>query len=789
MRKSYVVALLASAMAFTVSAAPITPEEALMRAAADSGTPAALKSKINSKQAPRLVYTATASNGVQTAYVFDTADGFALLAADDAAQAVLGYGATPVPEGVTLPDNIRWWLDEYGRQIEYATVNPLSANAYVDPQLKAPASRNPIAPMVATRWNQDQPFNNDCPTVNGSKAVTGCVATAMAQVMKYHNWPAAGTGSVSYTDSHNNTYSMNFGTFDWDNMIDSYEYQGSTAMFTTTQGNAVAFLMKSCGYSVNMSYSSTESSAQSINVVPALRNYFNYDKGVWSADRNYYGYNDWEQMIYNNLATVGPVLYSGSDYSGQSGHAFVCDGYSTDGYFHINWGWGGMFDGYFKLTALEPEGLGIGGGAGGGFNFNQDAILGIQPPKSGTTAPVANMSQEGNLTAEADGTILYLSVQETQNAGFFNLTPESISASLGVMAEQADGTKRYLFSNQYNTINRYGGFSRYGLYLTNLPDGTYKVYPACKIEGEANGQVMLQQISTVNYVNVTKSGYSLSVSVPSLPNPTVVSVTDRSGFYIGHKFNVDVTISNPNANDFYGPIALGFVNPSNPSALIARSQVQNVDLLPNESTDLNYFSNFYTASGTTLSAGTYNMLVYNAQTGRVYKSLQITLNANPGAASLTCSSFKLDNSSNITPSDMKFHATVKCNSGLASDVLNINIYKQQTQTQYGYEAGFSSKQPLNLTAGQSETFNMNYDFSDASTGNYLALLTYGSSNTELARVAFAITTTGIEIINADSDADAAKAEYFDLTGRRVTAPEKGGLYIRRSGGKVDKIIF
>lgn len=187
--------------------------------------------------------------------------------------------------------------------------------------------------------------------------MTGCVATAMAQVINYHKYPEKGIGSNSYTTTTSGlSVSFNFGatTFDWDNMADIYSLSS-----TAEQKTAVATLMKACGVSVNMDYGTGASGAMSAFVPAALVNYFGYDKATAYRERIWFSGQEWEDLVYNELATVGPVYYGGTT-ARNEGHAFVCDGYRADGFFHINWGWGGQSNGYFRLSALDPSSHGIG---------------------------------------------------------------------------------------------------------------------------------------------------------------------------------------------------------------------------------------------------------------------------------------------------------------------------------------------------------------------------------------------------------------------------------------------
>jgi len=358
---------------------------------------------------PRLAYTSRKA-GKACFYVFNrgTDAGFVIVGADGAAEEILGYSDNGTFDFDRIPDNLRWWLSQYEAQINAAMEAGATAESRAQTQQlrSLRASKANIAPLVQTTWNQDAPYNDMCPTIGGNPCFTGCVATAMAQIMKYHEYPAQGTGSHSYT-WNNEAEGVTVGgeadfgatTYDWANMRDSYlpnEYQ------TEAQKKAIATLMYHCGVSLEMQYGTYASGAYDANVPNALTTYFGYDKAMSLLYRTYYTDEEWEQLVYDELSARRPVYYSGQT-DEPAGHAFVCDGYkSSDNTFHFNWGWGGYCDGYYTVTgskALNPGGSGIGGGEEGkGYIYNQVIITGIQPDKGGVARGIIGV---GNCNAEA----------------------------------------------------------------------------------------------------------------------------------------------------------------------------------------------------------------------------------------------------------------------------------------------------------------------------------------------------------------------------------------------------
>lgn len=465
MRKSLL--LVGMAAFFGANAAQLTPEEALQRAVAAPQAKAMAK-PMTAADTPVLVYTEEV-NAQPAAYLFDRGEGngYLIVSADDEVAPLLGYSDAGIIDVTDMPDGLRYWLGYYAAEIENVRTNGTVSVLAASPARKA------IAPMVATRWNQSAPYNNMCPTSGSDRCVTGCVATALAQVMKYHNWPPKGQGSNSYTWK-NSTLSLDFSTvtYDWDNMLDVYDSSATAA-----QNNAVANLMYSCGIAVNMNYGTGASGAVSKNCGNALVNYFNYDASLRYLERDFYALSDWEDEVYNSLASGCPVLYGGQSESG--GHEFVCDGYSSDGYFHFNWGWGGMSDGYFRLTALNPGAQGIGGaGSGAGYNFGQDIIVGIKPYAGQSTfAPVLVNTTDFAI----EQTKINLPGSISVAAQVRNISYATVAFKLGVGYTDSKGNTAYSvwpYTNVFSLNPGYGYSDPVDYDVTvpsGLADGVYTV--------------------------------------------------------------------------------------------------------------------------------------------------------------------------------------------------------------------------------------------------------------------------------------------------------------------------
>lgn len=362
-------------------------------------------------------YTAKGNSGQSSIYVFNvnSGTGFVIVSGDDAVTPVLGYSSSnQFPADVTNAE-VAYWMDGYNEQISTVIDNHVAATAEIAKDWIKWTNNEPsqdlfkgtaVAPMLTTLWDQGDYYNALCPT----GTPTGCVATAMAQIMKFWGHPTVGAGSNTYT-SPAGVLTVNFATsnYDWANMPNTV-VSGSSAV----QKAAVAKLMYDCGVSVNMSYQSSASGAYVISSQSpiqncsehALKTYFSYSSDILGVPRSSYTDAVWNNMLKAEIDAGRPLLYTG--YGASGGHAFVFDGYDNDIKFHINWGWGGMSNGYFVVNNLSPSALGIGGG-GGNFNNGQQVLMKISPSNifpvlqinSAITADKVNLAPQEAFTVTA----------------------------------------------------------------------------------------------------------------------------------------------------------------------------------------------------------------------------------------------------------------------------------------------------------------------------------------------------------------------------------------------------
>lgn len=322
--------------------------------------------------------------GFSNLYIFNGDLGFVVMAADDCVKPILGYSLTGTFKVDGMPENIKSWLQGYSNQIQEAIDDGQKAateasvlwNDLVAGNNKAGITTAVVDSLIMTKWGQSPYFNNLCPTnTSGTHAVTGCVATAMAQIIYYWSQtatPPIGIGSHTYTHVTFGKQTADFAgtTYDWDNMTPTY---GSSS--TSAQIEAVATLMYHCGIAVDMDYGISSSGAFSSDIPVALMSYFNFSSSTKNVER-YESSADWIDTLKKELDAGRPMEYSGS---GSGGHSFICDGYDSNDNFHFNWGWRGSNNGYFTLDNLKP----------GSHNYTQSqkATIGIKVASCSIDAP------------------------------------------------------------------------------------------------------------------------------------------------------------------------------------------------------------------------------------------------------------------------------------------------------------------------------------------------------------------------------------------------------------------
>ena len=489
--------------------------------------------------------TIEAAGQVSGLYVFNvTGDGgFVIVSNDDSTTPILGFGESGSIDPNDLPDNMAAWLQGYADQIAWLQQqDKQTLNAKIN---LSGGIHNNIKPLIQTHWNQSKPYYNRCPKIDGMMTVTGCVATTMAQLINYHQYPTEACSAVpgysfNTKDKDKKTISMTVDTllattFDWNNMIANYtplnpETGKRELAGTFAEQEAVATLMQYCGYAIHMIYGLSQnggSSAYGEAIPYALKNIFGFDGGVRHCYRKNYSYEEWVNLIYNELAGRRPVALGGQSCGG--GHSFICDGYKYENetdYFHINWGWGGSSDDYFVLSVLQPWEQGIGGSSTlDGFSYSQDAVIGIRPPVDNNADYC--LSLEGLHLGGDDATKSSQTFDRDGETGGFNSISIFYSlwnynygnSAYDAALQLVDGSGNAVLTSvtAENQAMNWNDKIQGNIFLTipsDVADGTYYIKVMSRPHGEANWQESFDGDAYRLTAVISDDGLTINVPIP-----------------------------------------------------------------------------------------------------------------------------------------------------------------------------------------------------------------------------------------------------------------------------------
>ena len=324
--------------------------------------------KVKSLQALNLIYSPLHAEAERHTppeyYVFapEGNKGFVIVSGDDRThRPIVGYSLNSEFK-TNPPQSFKDYLTAYMRYVDSLRVGRA--------ETKEPRKATPVEPLVQTLWSQNSPYNSFCPELNGKKVPAGCTATALAQIMHHHAWPKQGRGVCRARVISADTVisEIRLGeTYNWEKMRNSY----STSLKAKVDAEGVAHLMRDVGHAIEMKYMPAVGTAVDVDVVDALLNHFDYSPQLRHLFRDYFTDDEWHRIISTELTEGRPIYYSTRPQWTTSGHAFVCSGMDEQGLLHINWGWGGEFNGYFDFEVVADYRH--------EFNYMQHAIVGIRP--------------------------------------------------------------------------------------------------------------------------------------------------------------------------------------------------------------------------------------------------------------------------------------------------------------------------------------------------------------------------------------------------------------------------
>lgn len=767
----------AACLAFGAMAAPLTPDQALARLTADRAkVPAATHNQLN-------LVKQGCFEGMTSYYVFSNDNKAFILSANDLAVPVLGYIDRPVSADTEMPSQLKWWLEQYGAKIKAAQQAYGSLQTAPETAPRKSETRAYVAPMITVYWNQNAPYNNMCPT----GTYTGCVATAMAQVMKYYNYPECGTGTVS-TEYNGKVLSMNLDSepLDWNNMLPDY-YSDN---YNSTEANAVAMLMKECGYSVNMTYGTKGSGAHSEKMPKALVNNFKYDAGTNIYHADYYSPDEWTDMIYTEISEGRPVLYSGSGEGGA--HQFVCDGYK-DGDFHFNWGWGGAYNGFFALNNLVPAGQGIGGNTGG-FNERQSAVIGLRKPVPGSKPAEAYIMLLGDELSVVPGYENQRAIELSPGDNGYFCNFSGWDGIFDIAFKLTDNSTKKVYYHVFEKRNNLPilyGFTMLGDYIpSTVPNGTYTVELVHRISGNTEWKNVLIPYAMPTTITATLTSDRADVKVtigkqenpdpePSGTNFEFTNLRTESDFYTNSTADLTVNIANPNNQTVSRNLTPMLLNQTDDSLdIISTGDPVYVSLSAGESKDYS----FYCPIGD-IDPGQYIWGLVNDQ-NQLEKGFYVDVMQ--GLALLQAKTYSLTDGFKAgdycdlkveihNPNSEQVTATIDCCLCTDNDQNYIpEFYFGERQVVFGP----NTTEEVDFSTTLSPTL---------SPGTYTLLFMQNGYIIGGADVTVEENTSGVSTVTSYEDND---VEYYDLQGRRVQGtPSAPGIYVRRTGTATSKVII
>lgn len=638
-------------------------------------------------------------------YIFNASDdnGYVIVSGDDRTPQILGYVDRGAFDETSIPDNMKSWLQYYADQMKWlkdntATIADSDSAAPAKAVRKASLARHSISPLLKSLWNQFAPYNNQCPIyynqdgTTGTSA-TGCVATALAQVINYYKYPDATKAPIPFLT---NKYPTDAGDkyvtlrviprdtpIDWGNMLDVY-----TGSETDEQNNAVASLMLMCGQAVKMGYGASSGAGFGDNVADMFRNIFGYDDKVYSASRSKYTSAEWTDLIYSEIANGHPVAYDG--FSSGGGHAFVIDGYDGSELFHLNWGWGGSSNGYFLLSVLNP-GDNSGAGASSssdGYSMGQTAIIGVDMP-DGITAE--------SRTALTVNDILVSGLKISGN--YINWTGNSNTFDCGIVMKDAEGNYVPVGTPVQGValnINIYKSLS-FTLSGAITTPGRYRLSPASKLSSNATWRPHFNMYSEYIEAVVDDSGVltSLSYHTPS-PDLTITQWEYAGSLVSGKQQEVKVTYRN-NGDEFYGEIELFASQTSTPVSTKSRGQAV---IKAGDTVTLSYY---FTPS----ASGKWNLWLKNGDTTIGSGNVDIIDPSALTPSNLRANTFTISN--NAYGNCLLGNIAIQNNASKAyKGVVKVQLWIQGTDGTNTVYGANSSLHDLSLTSGSTGYVPINF---------------------------------------------------------------------------------
>lgn len=616
-------------------------------------------------------------------YVFNQpgGQGYVVVAGDERAADILGYADEGSLDLEQAPPQLKAWLQGYADELAAlpetdGQSQQTNDNAQLAEGLSGDATEGftPVAPLLGqTQWDQTFPYNLLTPCYVGTThSATGCAATAMAQIMFFHRHPAQGQGQTSYrSGQYNMDLSADFSEsqYQWNLMQPVYADWDSDE-----SRQAVALLMRDCGYAISMDYGAT-SGALPDAWPRALIDYFDYDRSLANRYRENYALGEWNRIIRDEIAAGRPVFAGG--FSSAGGHAFVFDGYDADGLIHVNWGWSGVSNGYFRTSALSPAIQGV-GGSSGGFNSRQSIITGIRPAVEGSFLTPEFLSSETVKTTPASGTLtrtyqLRLT-GKIANGGYCDAT---VDFGFGVFSVP-DGRLELVFPAEEAGCAIAKDAERIGIKaadvsFASLADGDYQVFPLVREQGDTLWtKVRDKKAAKPNYLKLHVSDGQLTTSQPTNFQLSAERVALDTKLYQGVRASVSAVLRNQGDMAYSSEVKAVLYNPAD-QVKVAESEAYLAEVYPQDSARISIVSAFSAAPGTYLLALT------DENQQPLNDFVEVSLEAAPAAEGTAVAGAQLTlvgSQEQAVADDLCFEAHLSSPDGIYANHVTVYIYDE-----------------------------------------------------------------------------------------------------------------
>jgi hypothetical protein len=552
-------------------------------------------------------------------YIFNVGDGggFIIISGDDRTDDVLGYTVGGRFDYGAIPSNFKRWLELYRQGLKQLGDDP--QDVYGIYEFADTASfASEIAPLLGqTAWGQREPYNDLCPVIPGTDvhAVTGCVATSMAQIMRYYAWPAKGRGVKNYlTEKHHLRLKVDFSqtAYDWEHMLDTYADRDATEQ----ERSAVATLMYHCGVAAEMNYSYESGAGQQIAAF-GMKDHFSYDHGMQLHERYFYTTDEWYYLLKKELNAARPVLYVGGR-ENLTAHAFLCDGYDRNGLFHFNWGWEGSNDGYYNVSIIEPANM-------HGYNGGQNVITGVRPITDGNPDEQTQLFVSPRHPLSVAAVSTDRSEDFAISVGIYHTSVSPFTGEIGVGLYGETGRELVAILARDTVDNMSNNISFHIVDTIRLPDavaaGDYRLLPVSSIDGVCWKPVKnIIMAPTGIKAAVTDSTIAFSQSVTGIANLAIEDLTPPIAEIYANSSDgqFDATIANLGEAEAYTAVIFllfpekipvdEYFNAVKAKPVASQEAVKFIMLYPGEKKTVRYNPTI------TLPAGNYYLFVLDGTT-------------------------------------------------------------------------------------------------------------------------------------------------------------------------------